>query len=764
SIDQELAVSHYDHQEKNKWFEYLFTQTDYKNIPAERKQFIYDSPVFTASFGISGNIRIQLSSYSRDAFTKEENNILIRFAKVFEQAHTRFLDLQKAEAQAREAQIEAALEKVRSSSLAMHQSEDIQHVVHELYTRLLELNIRLDSANILFFKEGSRDIECWTGSNIMKYQQATLPYADHDFLKDQNEAHENGSELFKSWYSKEKKDALFKYFFEETELKLVPEDRKKFVFSGYHHACSTALVQHVGVNLNRYFEEPFSAEEDSILKRFARVFHQAYTRFLDLQKAEAQARESQIQLALERVRARTMAMQKSDELPETTFLLFQQVKELSETALQLSIGIIKEEQGVVELSATVHGNPLLQTYNVPANEPYIMKKAVKAWKEKRNSLRVEIEGEELKAYNNWRNSVLEKKINFPEDKWIVNIIFFSKGLISFSSDREITKETVQLLERFAAVFDLTYTRFQDLKQVEEQAREAQIELALERVRARTMAMQKSDELHDVAAILFKQVNELGIKPWTSGFKVWTDDNDFCTDYVTNPEGGFMESYHIDMTQSPVFLDISNAKKRGDEFFVNHEEGEQLAETYRQLSKYGPKQFEAISHSGFQFPFEQYEHHVFGSKVSLMFITYQPVPEAHDTFKRFGKVFEQTYTRFLDLQKAEAQARESRIQLALERVRARTMAMQKSEELNEVAELLFKQVSDLGIKAWTTGFNIWSDDNNSFTDYITSPQGGFIEPYTVDAPLSILRDARKRKEEFLVFYLEGEILKETYRQL
>ena len=44
---------------------------------------------------------------------------------------------------------------------------------------------------------------------------------------------------------------------------------------------------------------------------------------------------------------------------------------------------------------------------------------------------------------------------------------------------------------------------------------------------------------------------------------------------------------------------------------------------------------------------------------LLFITYEPYPEAHDIFKRFAKVFEQTYTRFLDLQKAEAQAREAR---------------------------------------------------------------------------------------------------------
>ena len=56
-------------------------------------------------------------------------HILKRFAKVFDQAYTRFLDLQKAEAQAREAKIEAALERVRSRSLAMHKSSDLLEVI-----------------------------------------------------------------------------------------------------------------------------------------------------------------------------------------------------------------------------------------------------------------------------------------------------------------------------------------------------------------------------------------------------------------------------------------------------------------------------------------------------------------------------------------------------------------------------------------------------------------------------------------------------------
>ena len=68
--------------------------------------------------------------------------------------------------------------------------------------------------------------------------------------------------------------------------------------------------------------------------------------------------------------------------------------------------------------------------------------------------------------------------------------------------------------------------------------------------------------------------------------------------------------------------------------------------------------------GFQIPTFQITHCVFFSQGYLMFITYEPVPEMWDIFKRFAKVFEQTYTRFLDLQKAEAQARESQIQLAI----------------------------------------------------------------------------------------------------
>ena len=63
-----------------------------------------------------------------------------------------------------------------------------------------------------------------------------------------------------------------------------------------------------------------------------------------------------------------------------------------------------------------------------------------------------------------------------------------------------------------------------------------------------------------------------------------------------------------------------------------------------------------------------------------------------------KYFEQTYTRFLDLQKAEAQAREAKIEAALERTRTQSMIMQHSKELDDTLRVFHEQVLLLGINS------------------------------------------------------------------
>src|SRR6478735_5314375 len=77
-------------------------------------------------------------------------------------------------------------------------------------------------------------------------------------------------------------------------------------------------------------------------------------------------------------------------------------------------------------------------------------------------------------------------------------------ITSFKLDRteKVKRTTAILLEE--TIQELEQKR----KAVEQQNRELEIESALERVRARTMAMQKSDELAGTASLLFKQISHL----------------------------------------------------------------------------------------------------------------------------------------------------------------------------------------------------------------------------------------------------------------
>ncbi len=764
---------------KKEWDEFLFTQTELASVPAPviAGMKTPERILLSTSFNNFGCLNVG----SLNPLTEEQFDILLRFAKVFDLTYTRFNDLQKAEAQAREARIEAALEKIRSRSLAMHHSGELKDVVEVMFKKLDELKVLHGTVAIQLFDFTTKDSFFWPGNTLNEEPPLVkLPF-DESIMNEDTcyrdlwQAMISGEAIFNKVYSRKQKDRWFQYVFDNNDLATISSESRQFILQAETHTVCFIPLKNSALFADSWDGSLFSEDDFRILKKAVKVFEQAYIRFLDLQRAEAQAREAQIELGLERIRARAMAMQKSDELAEAAKRLYNELRALNINPVSCGYMFINEEQQTQTAWVTLPDGTLLPDYIVfPLTGDLILNDRYKGWKQKEPLHKAMIEGEVNKEHHRFLSSHVPANISteifahIPE-----NIVFysanFSAGYLMIIATKSFSAEEEQTIIRFAKVFEITYTRFLDLQRAEAQAREAQIELAMERVRARTMAMQKSGELADVAGLLFKQVSDLGIKAWTTGFNVWSDDNNYYTDYITSPQGGFIEPYTINATSFPAFKEISDARKRGKEFFVSYLEGEMLKETYLQLSKFGDeRQYEKMLEGGFQFPSRQFNHFVFGSKVSLMFITYEPVPEAHAIFQRFGKVFEQTYTRFLDLQKAEAQAREAQVETAMERVRARTMAMQKSDELAEVAAILFKQVNDLGIKTWTTGFNVWSEDNNSWTDYVTNPRGGFIEPYIIDATeFSVfieVSNAKKRGDEFYVQYLEGEMLKETYRQL
>jgi len=405
-----------------------------------------------------------------------------------------------------ELKIEASLERVRTVAMSMMKPDDLISICQIQFKELLHLGFTtLRNVIIDIFNDDKGyfidyDYSDETGGSAAKVRYGMNPVVDN-FLRQIKTRNDAFSEIIidrsqlKDW----------KKFRKETGQ--IDDPRLENAEVLYYYFYSIGLGD-IGISTFN----PIAAEQLSILKRFRNVFDLAYRRYTDITNAEAQAREAQIEAALEKVRSRTMAMQKSNELPETALLLFQQFRSLGETAEQISIGIFNEEKGIVELSATVQGSTVQKTFLVDIDEPLAMNKHYLAWKEQKKSMVLDLAGEDLKAYNAYRSSLSEIKFKTPDEgHWVMHTAFFSKGMIVFSDHKMHSHETLQLLERFAGVFDGTYTRFLDLQKAEAQTREALIEGALERVRARALAMQEPEELKDVAQVLRNEMGALGIE-------------------------------------------------------------------------------------------------------------------------------------------------------------------------------------------------------------------------------------------------------------
>jgi signal transduction histidine kinase len=631
------------------------------------------------------------------------------------------------EAQNRELEIESSLERVRIVALGMRKPEDFPEICEVLFAELKNLGFaELRNAMINIYNDGK--------SSFLNYDYATnsgktvtvMPYDFHPLIKKQVDITKKANDAFYefSFTGKELKD-----FRELRKNNGEPDDPKLDDTSSLHYYFYSIGTGSIGISAYR----PITAEKLVLLKRFRNVFDFAYRRYLDLAQAEAQAKEAKIEAALERVRSRSMAMHKSEELADLSLELVKQVQTLGVATWFCAFNIYDEDgKGSMEWGS--NGEGTFPKYRTPREGIFL--RYYEAGKRGETLLINEIDEEECPTHYDFLCSLpgvgdqllkmKEAGLPFPTSQ-IDHVAFFKYGYIIFIT-YDPTPESHDIFKRFAKVFEQTYTRFLDLKKAEAQAREATIENALEKVRSRTMAMQKSTELQDASLLLFQQVQALGIPPFACGFNIWDDDKKAVTAWMGSVQG--LQPPFKTSSAKDIYQLIYGAAQRGESLFVKEQAGKELEIHYQYLASI-PVFRDIImvnwSKAGVSYPTFQIIHCAFFSQGYLMFITYEPVTEAYDIFKRFAKVFEQTYTRFLDLQKAEAQAREATIENALEKVRSRTMAMQNSDELPDAANVLFLEVQKLGIPAWSCGYNVLAEDKKSAICWMSS-EGALQEPF------------------------------------
>ncbi len=453
--------------------------------------------------------------------TDDEKEIIRRFAIEFERAYTRFLDLQKAEAQAREAQIEAALERVRSRTMGMQKSDELKEVIQIVYQQFVHLNIHIEHTGFILDYKARNDYNSWIADHLGSPANITIPYFDAVYYNLFNEAKKNSLDFFAVNLSFEEKNTFYRDLFKH--LPGFPEDSKEFILSKPALTISTALLDDVALYIENFTGIPYTDEENVILKRFGKVFQQTYTRFLDLKKAEAQAREAQIELSLEKIRAKVTAMKESSDLLDIVVTMRAEFVGLGHEAhyfwhmrwlpdkyeKAMTSGDGTRIGMVMTLPRHIHGDIKLVADWEKSDEPTVV-------------LAMDVETavdyvDKMITLGDFQQ-VDPQAPTLDDIRHIGGLTFVmartTHGEIGYSLPGVVSQppaEDIATLVRFAGVFDLAYRRFEDLQTSERQNRESQIELALERVRARALAMQDPGELVEVAQVLRKEMGGLGVE-------------------------------------------------------------------------------------------------------------------------------------------------------------------------------------------------------------------------------------------------------------
>lgn len=623
---------------------------------------------------------------------QEDIDILVKFAAAFDLAHQRFLDLQKAEAQAREAQIEAALERVRSRSMAMHKTSELSEVIIVVFRQLEILNLVIDTCYIDIFDQNNEAFNIWIGAGTAIYpEQVHLPYSNHPIHQLNKRARKNNVEFFTFSEDDKSKDVYFEHFYENAKGIDVPKERKEHIANGLGISGSTVLGRHSSITLFNYQKIVYSSTENDILNRVNKVFQQTYTRFLDLQKAEAQAQEAKIEASLEKVRGVALTLKKSDDMLDIAQVLYEQLLVLGFSDIRNAIIDIHNEDNETFIDYDYsHDMSSAVTQFSFYGDPVIEQQIQKVQSSHDAFFEIELRGEQLEELIETRRANGEK--DDPRlrqtDLLTYNLYSFGNGAIGISNFGVLSDDQKEVLKRFRNVFTFAYKRYTDLAKAEAQALEAKIEAALEKVRNVALGMTQSDHLLEIVQALYEQLQDLGFDGIRNAIiDVNNEDEETFMDYDYSDEMGgtvTLMSYNDDPTLEEQLRVIASTTDSYSEMVL---EGQQLQDLIAMRRKNGeaddPRLENATSVS--------YILYAFGN--GAIGISNFGVLNDHQRsiLDRFRNVFIFAYQRYNDLAHTEAQAaallaEKQRLEVALSNLQQTQDQLIQSEKMASLGEL------------------------------------------------------------------------------
>ena len=655
--------------------------------------------------------------------------------------------------------LEHAIERVRAAALQMRVTDDLRQVVAVVFRKMLDLGIETSAASITLVDKPAGEVHHYFGGSLPDlsgfdwspergsddlsivgdvFTGTFKPSTLAEFLDKRGDRVGWGSDAPHTYETEAGADlsSFFKKLFGLSDAE-AREIHRAFVGKW----AVTNVPFDAGVI--GYRERQHHPEHDVIVAELARGLDLGFARFLDFQRLERSNRELTVQNALERVRAQALGMRETGDILNVTSTLYQEFEGLGHD-LHFAGVAVRDEEGFEFWGASKGGidgsgrsawqfivGPRVsheQWRETLGSLSWMMDQGLDARKRGLPHFVARISAEDNRQLRERALAMWDQKTG-QRDSVIIDppgegdvyrhSVFHTHGNLLLHSDVQLSEEALAEASRFADIFAFAYSRFLELRSAEERTHQAEIQLAIERVRAEATSMRQSNDIGKVLHALGEGYAEVGLPVRGWGINIANQATDTFHLYMllrdepawplSATEEVVRAAYENNIIARDVMPGVHLVRcadvplSMAQEFGFSLPDGEARLHTTDEqhrvhlqqlLNLDEPPQVD-IGRSVMRLPFAYGGIFLYAADGAVF------MESDLETACLFADAVALGYTRFLDLKSAKDSARQQAIENATERLRAAALAMQSTADLPQVAAVLRQQLLVFGFEGFAT---------------------------------------------------------------
>jgi signal transduction histidine kinase len=212
-------------------------------------------------------------------------------------------------------------------------------------------------------------------------------------------------------------------------------------------------------------------EELQIYRRFTKVLSLTYKRYIDLKKAEANAKEAIKQAALDRIRADIASMRTISDLDRITPLIWNELTTLGIPFIRCGVFIMDNVQELIHTFLSTPEGKAIAAFHLPYDTPGNIRKVLGHWR----SNQMYIDHWDESSFTELAAILVQQKAiaspgqylnTIPSGGFFLHFLPFLQGMLYVGNTSQLNEEEVNLIQSVADAFSTAYARYEDFNKLE----------------------------------------------------------------------------------------------------------------------------------------------------------------------------------------------------------------------------------------------------------------------------------------------------------